>query len=282
MLAGVDQLADAVQVTLGPKGRNVVIESPFGAPKITKDGVTVARAVEFEDKSMNVGASLVKQVATSTNDVAGDGTTTATVLTRAIFSEGCKSVAAGMNPMDLRRGINAAVEAVVADLKAQSKMISTSEEIAQVGTISANGDRQIGELLARAMEKVGKEGVVTVAVRALARAKRPHGGMTTTHTLEPLAAKIKAHIVIVTPTAALSPTVAQTEECAACTAPLLRAEGGRARAHARTRPGLTRAPTRLTLRLRARRSHRTARRLRMSSRSSRACALTAATSHRTS
>ena len=164
MLAGVDQLADAVQVTLGPKGRNVVIESPFGAPKITKDGVTVARAIEFKDKAMNVGASLVKQVATSTNDVAGDGTTTATVLTRAIFSEGCKSVAAGMNPMDLRRGIHAAVEYVVADLKAQSKMISTSEEIAQVGTISANGDRDIGELLARAMEKVGKEGVVTVAV----------------------------------------------------------------------------------------------------------------------
>ncbi|PSC68063.1 Chaperonin mitochondrial [Micractinium conductrix] len=162
LLAGVEKLADAVQVTLGPKGRNVVIEQAYGAPKITKDGVTVARAIEFKDKFQNVGASLVKQVASATNDVAGDGTTTATVLTRAILVEGCKSVAAGMNPMDLRRGINLAVDHVVAELKARAKMISTTEEIAQVGTISANGEREIGELIARAMEKVGKEGVITV------------------------------------------------------------------------------------------------------------------------
>lgn len=163
MLAGCDALADAVQVTLGPKGRNVVIEQSFGSPKITKDGVTVAKNIEFKDKHMNLGAALVKQVATATNDVAGDGTTTATVLTRAIFSEGCKSVAAGMNPMDLRRGINAAVDHVVAELKRSAKMISTSEEIAAVGTISANGEREIGDLLAKAMEQVGKEGVITVS-----------------------------------------------------------------------------------------------------------------------
>ncbi|PRW44921.1 Chaperonin mitochondrial [Chlorella sorokiniana] len=162
LLQGVEKLADAVQVTLGPKGRNVVIEQAYGAPKITKDGVTVAKAIEFKDKFQNVGASLVKQVASATNDVAGDGTTTATVLTRAILVEGCKSVAAGMNPMDLRRGINLAVEHVVGELKARAKMISTTEEIAQVGTISANGEREIGELIARAMEKVGKEGVITV------------------------------------------------------------------------------------------------------------------------
>ncbi|KAI3426416.1 hypothetical protein D9Q98_008785 [Chlorella vulgaris] len=162
LLAGVEKLADAVQVTLGPKGRNVVIEQSYGAPKITKDGVTVAKAIEFKDRLHNVGASLVKQVASATNDVAGDGTTTATVLTRAILVEGCKSVAAGLNPMDLRRGINLAVEHVVAELKAKAKMISTTEEIAQVGTISANGEREIGELIARAMEKVGKEGVITV------------------------------------------------------------------------------------------------------------------------
>jgi chaperonin GroEL len=154
-----------VQVTLGPKGRNVVIEQQYGAPKITKDGVTVAKNIEFKDRWMNLGASLVKQVSVSTNDVAGDGTTTATVLARAIFSEGCKSVAAGMNPMDLRRGINAAVEHVVSELKKNRKMISTTEEIAQVGTISANGEREIGDLIARAMEKVGKEGVITVGVR---------------------------------------------------------------------------------------------------------------------
>ena len=163
MLSGCDSLADAVQVTMGPKGRNVVIEQAYGAPKITKDGVTVAKNIEFSDRFMNLGASLVKQVATATNDVAGDGTTTATVLTRAIFSEGCKSVAAGMNPMDLRRGISAAVDTVVTELKAKAKLISTTEEIAQVGTISANGEREIGDLIARAMEKVGKEGVITVA-----------------------------------------------------------------------------------------------------------------------
>lgn len=162
MLQGCDALADAVQVTLGPKGRNVVIEQQYGPPKITKDGVTVAKNIEFKDRMVNLGANLVKQVSVSTNDVAGDGTTTATVLARSIFSEGCKSVAAGMNPMDLRRGINAAVEHVVAELKQNRKMISTTEEIAQVGTISANGEREIGDLIARAMEKVGKEGVITV------------------------------------------------------------------------------------------------------------------------
>ena len=143
----------------------MVIEQQYGAPKITKDGVTVAKNIEFKDRWMNLGASLVKQVSVSTNDVAGDGTTTATVLARAIFSEGCKSVAAGMNPMDLRRGINAAVDHVVSELKKNRKMISTTEEIAQVGTISANGEREIGDLIARAMEKVGKEGVITVGVR---------------------------------------------------------------------------------------------------------------------
>eukprot|EP00250_Pteridium_aquilinum_P007666 c17338_g1_i1 orf=117-1838(+) len=163
MLQGVEQLADAVKVTMGPKGRNVIIEQSFGAPKVTKDGVTVAKSIEFKDKLKNIGASLVKQVANATNDVAGDGTTCATVLTKAIYMEGCKSVAAGMNAMDLRRGINMAVDAVVEHLKSKAKMISTSEEIAQVGTISANGDREIGDLIARAMEKVGKDGVITVS-----------------------------------------------------------------------------------------------------------------------
>jgi len=163
MLQGVDKLADAVQVTLGPKGRNAVIDQSFGAPKITKDGVTVAKSIEFKCRFQNMGAQLVRQVANKTNDIAGDGTTTATILTRAIFSEGCKSVAAGMNPMDLRRGINLAVEAVLVDLKARTKMISTKEEITQVATISANSDREIGEMIANAMEKVGKEGVITVA-----------------------------------------------------------------------------------------------------------------------
>ncbi|XP_060212807.1 chaperonin CPN60-2, mitochondrial-like [Lycium barbarum] len=162
MLQGVEQLADAVKVTMGPKGRNVVIEQSWGAPKVTKDGVTVAKNIEFKDRIKNVGASLVKQVANATNDVAGDGTTCATVLTRAIFAEGCKSVAAGMNAMDLRRGITMAVDAVVTNLKSRARMISTSEEIAQVGTISANGEREIGELIAKAMEKVGKEGVITI------------------------------------------------------------------------------------------------------------------------
>jgi len=167
ILQGCDRLADAVQVTLGPKGRNVVIEQNYGPPKITKDGVTVAKNIEFQDKMMNLGASLVKQVAVSTNDVAGDGTTTATVLTRAIFSEGCKSVAAGMNPMDLRRGIQQAVDIILKELQSTRKMISTTEEIAQVGTISANGEREIGDLIAKAMEKVGKEGVITCAVRVV-------------------------------------------------------------------------------------------------------------------
>ncbi|KAJ9555645.1 hypothetical protein OSB04_010259 [Centaurea solstitialis] len=162
MLRGVEELADAVRVTMGPKGRNVVIEQSYGAPKVTKDGVTVAKSIEFKDKVKNVGASLVKQVANATNDVAGDGTTCATVLTGAIFSEGCKSVAAGMNAMDLRRGISMAVDSVVANLKSRARMISTSEEITQVGTISANGEREIGELIAKAMEKVGKEGVITI------------------------------------------------------------------------------------------------------------------------
>ncbi|KAG8389120.1 hypothetical protein BUALT_Bualt02G0196200 [Buddleja alternifolia] len=163
MLRGVEELADAVKVTMGPKGRNVVLEQSYGAPKVTKDGVTVAKSIEFKDRVMNVGASLVKQVANATNDVAGDGTTCATILTRAIYSEGCKSVAAGMNAMDLRRGITMAVDSVVSNLKSRARMISTSEEIAQVGTISANGEREIGELIAKAMEKVGKEGVITIA-----------------------------------------------------------------------------------------------------------------------
>ncbi|KAA8550662.1 hypothetical protein F0562_002346 [Nyssa sinensis] len=162
MLKGVEELADAVKVTMGPKGRNVVLEQSFGSPKVTKDGVTVAKSIEFKDRVMNVGASLVKQVANATNDVAGDGTTCATILTRAIYSEGCKSVAAGMNAMDLRRGITMAVDSVVTNLKSRARMISTSEEIAQVGTISANGEREIGELIAKAMEKVGKEGVITI------------------------------------------------------------------------------------------------------------------------
>merc|ERR1712164_18967 len=162
MLQGCDALADAVQVTLGPKGRNVVIEQQYGPPKITKDGVTVAKNVEFKDKMVNLGANLVKQVSVSTNDVAGDGTTTATVLARSIYSEGCKSVAAGMNPMDLRRGIQQAVDVILKELQSTRKMISTTEEIAQVGTISANGEREIGDLIAKAMEKVGKEGVITV------------------------------------------------------------------------------------------------------------------------
>ncbi|XP_051133089.1 chaperonin CPN60-2, mitochondrial [Andrographis paniculata] len=162
MLKGVEELAEAVKVTMGPKGRNVVIEQSWGAPKVTKDGVTVAKSIEFKDKVKNIGASLVKQVANATNDVAGDGTTCATVLTRAIFMEGCKSVAAGMNAMDLRRGISMAVDCVLTNLKSRARMISTSEEIAQVGTISANGEREIGELIAKAMEKVGKEGVITI------------------------------------------------------------------------------------------------------------------------
>jgi chaperonin GroEL len=162
MLRGVDILADAVRVTLGPKGRNVVLDKSFGAPRITKDGVTVAKEIELGDKFENMGAQMVKEVASKASDVAGDGTTTATVLAQAIVREGAKAVAAGMNPMDLKRGIDLAVEAVVEDLKKRSRKISTSGEVAQVGTISANGEREIGEMIAKAMEKVGNEGVITV------------------------------------------------------------------------------------------------------------------------
>ncbi|MFZ4689720.1 MAG: chaperonin GroEL [Polymorphobacter sp.] len=162
ILRGVDILADAVKVTLGPKGRNVVIEKSFGAPRITKDGVTVAKEIELKDKFENLGAQMVREVASKTNDVAGDGTTTATVLAQAIVREGMKSVAAGMNPMDLKRGIDLAVGKVVADLKARSKPVAGTSEIAQVGTISANGESEIGDMIAKAMEKVGKEGVITV------------------------------------------------------------------------------------------------------------------------
>lgn len=163
MLQGVNELAEAVKVTMGPKGRNVIIEKSNGNPKVTKDGVTVAKSISFENKAKNVGADLVKQVANATNNAAGDGTTCATVLTQAIFAEGCKSSSAGVNVMDLRTGINMAVNAVVEDLKNRALMISTPEEITQVATISANGEREIGELIARAMEKVGKEGVITVS-----------------------------------------------------------------------------------------------------------------------
>jgi chaperonin GroEL len=162
LLRGVDILADAVQVTLGPKGRNVVIDKSFGAPRTTKDGVTVAKEIELGDKFENMGAQMVREVASKTNDAAGDGTTTATVLARAIVREGSKSVAAGMNPMDLKRGIDKAVEAVVADLKKRSKKVKANEEIAQVGTISANGDKEVGKMIAEAMAKVGNEGVITV------------------------------------------------------------------------------------------------------------------------
>jgi chaperonin GroEL len=162
MIKGVDILANTVKVTLGPKGRNVAIEQSYGAPRVTKDGVTVAKAVELKDVNQNLGAQLVKSVASKTADVAGDGTTTATILTQAIVIEGNKSVAAGHNPMDLKRGIDLAVSHVLANVKKASKPISTQEEIAQVGTISANGDKQIGEQIALAMEKVGKEGVITV------------------------------------------------------------------------------------------------------------------------
>jgi chaperonin GroEL len=162
MLKGVEILNNAVKVTLGPKGRNVVIEKSFGAPRITKDGVTVAKEIELADKFENMGAQMVREVASKTNDLAGDGTTTATVLAAAIVREGAKSVAAGMNPMDLKRGIDIAVEAIVEDLKKRSKKVSSSDEIAQVGTISANGDKEVGKMLAEAMQKVGNEGVITV------------------------------------------------------------------------------------------------------------------------
>src|SRR6516165_586118 len=162
MVRGVDILASAVKVTLGPKGRNVVLDKSFGAPRVTKDGVTVAKEIELEDKFENMGAQMLKEVASKTSDVAGDGTTTATVLAQAIVKEGAKSVAAGANPMDLKRGIDQAVHAVVEQLKSKSKKVTNNEEIAQVGTVSANGDAEIGEMIAEAMEKVGKEGVITV------------------------------------------------------------------------------------------------------------------------
>ncbi len=162
MLHGVDILANAVKVTLGPKGRNVILDKSFGAPRITKDGVTVAKEIELEDKFENMGAQMVREVAQKTNDVAGDGTTTATVLAAAIVKEGVKSVAAGMNPMDLKRGIDLAVAAVVADIKKRSKKVGSSAEVAQVGTISSNGDATVGKMIADAMQKVGNEGVITV------------------------------------------------------------------------------------------------------------------------
>jgi chaperonin GroEL len=162
MLRGVDVLANTVKVTLGPKGRNVVLDKSFGAPRITKDGVTVAKEIELADKFENMGAQMVKEAATQTSNLAGDGTTTATVLAQAIVHEGVRAVAAGMNPMDLKRGVNMAVEAVLEDVKKRSKKVSTNAEIAQVGTISANGDKEIGEMIAKAVQKVGNEGVITV------------------------------------------------------------------------------------------------------------------------
>src|SRR5690349_4652190 len=162
MLRGVNTLANAVKVTLGPKGRNVVIEKSFGAPRTTKDGVTVAKEIELTDKFENLGAQLIREVASKTSDKAGDGTTTATVLAQAIVVEGLKSVAAGMNPMDLKRGVDKAVTRVVEEIRNASKKVTTNQEIAQVGAISANGDHEIGDMIARAMEKVGNEGVITV------------------------------------------------------------------------------------------------------------------------
>src|SRR5512136_1338212 len=162
MLRGIDTLAHAVRVTLGPKGRNVILDKSFGAPRITKDGVTVAKEIELEDKFENMGAQMVREVASKTNDRAGDGTTTATVLAAAIVREGAKSVAAGMNPMDLKRGIDLAVAAVIKDIEKRAKKVGSSAEVAQVGTISANGDTNIGKMIAQAMQKVGNEGVITV------------------------------------------------------------------------------------------------------------------------
>ncbi|MBU2378850.1 MAG: chaperonin GroEL, partial [Alphaproteobacteria bacterium] len=162
MLRGVNVLANAVKVTLGPKGRNVVIQKSFGAPRSTKDGVSVAKEIELEDAFENMGAQMIREVASKTNDKAGDGTTTATVLAQSIVQEGLKSVAAGMNPMDLKRGIDKAVAAVIAEIKSTSKKVSANSEIAQVGTISANGDQEVGDMIAKAMEKVGNEGVITV------------------------------------------------------------------------------------------------------------------------
>src|ERR1700726_2197077 len=162
LMNGVDILANAVKVTLGPKGRNVVIDKSFGAPRITKDGVTVAKEIELADKFENMGAQMVREVASKTNDLAGDGTTTATVLAQAIVREGAKAVAAGMNPMDLKRGIDKAVAAVVEEIRKNSRKVTSNEEIAQVGTISSNGDTEIGKFISDAMKKVGNEGVITV------------------------------------------------------------------------------------------------------------------------
>src|SRR5476649_279215 len=162
MLRGVDILTNAVKVTLGPKGRNVILDKSYGAPRITKDGVSVAKEIELTDKFENMGAQMVREVASKTSDIAGDGTTTATILAHAIVKEGVKAVAAGMNPMDLKRGIDMAVQAVIEDVKKRSRKVSTNAEIAQVGTISANDDIEVGQMIARAMEKVGNEGVITV------------------------------------------------------------------------------------------------------------------------
>src|SRR5262245_13665637 len=162
MIRGMDILADSVKVTLGPKGRNVVLGKSFGAPRITKDGVTVAKEIELEDKFENMGAQMVREVAQKTNDQAGDGTTTATVLAHAIVREGAKAVAAGMNPMDLKRGIDIAVGAVVKDIEKRAKKVASSSEVAQVGAIASNGDKKIGEMISQAMQKVGNEGVITV------------------------------------------------------------------------------------------------------------------------
>ena len=162
MLSGVNVLADAVKVTLGPKGRNVILDKSFGAPRISKDGVTVAKEIELEDKFENMGAQMLREVASRTSEVAGDGTTTATILARAIVLEGMKAVAAGMNPMDLKRGVDKAVGAVIGFIESTSKSVRSEEEIAQVGTISANGEGEIGEIIAEAMQQVGKEGVITV------------------------------------------------------------------------------------------------------------------------
>src|SRR5712691_8416635 len=162
MLRGIDILSNAVRVTLGPKGRNVILDKSFGAPRVSKDGVTVAKEIELADKFENMGAQMVREVASKTSDLAGDGTTTATVLAQTIVREGARAAAAGMNPMDLKRGIDRAVEAVVEDIERRSKKVSTNDEIAQVGTVSANNDHEIGRMIAEAMQKVGNEGVITV------------------------------------------------------------------------------------------------------------------------
>ena len=162
MLKGVDTLANAVKVTLGPKGRNVVLDKSYGAPRTTKDGVTVAKEIELQDKFENMGAQMVKEVASKTNDEAGDGTTTATILAQSIVREGIKYVTAGMNPMDVKRGLDSAVSHVIEKLKSSSKKVKTNDEVAQVGTISANGEKEIGDMISKAMQKVGNEGVITV------------------------------------------------------------------------------------------------------------------------